>query len=120
MDKEQIIEQAHALGKALHTLKRLDFTSRDDLGLKNSEKYFLWLLFTINNGKPTIPSDIARKAGVTLAAITHHINSLEKQGYIVRSPSPQDRRMVFISLSDKGMEMVSSLKKLLRKDMWTC
>jgi DNA-binding MarR family transcriptional regulator len=71
----------------------------------------LWLLATLNNGKPVTPSEAAKNLGVTLAAITHRINSLEEQGYVVRSPSPDDRRVVFISLSSKGAEMLDTVRK---------
>ncbi len=111
MDKEQIAQRANELTNAMRKFRRTNFITRDSSGLKNSEKHFLWLLATLNNGQPVMPSEVARKLEVTLAAITHRINSLEKQGYIVRSPSPDDRRVVFISLSDKGTEMVDALKK---------
>jgi DNA-binding MarR family transcriptional regulator len=111
MNKELITQLAYELGSAINTLRRTNFTTRDVSGLKHSEQYFLWLIATLNNGKPVMPSEAAKKLGVTLAAITHHINSLEEQGYVVRSPSPSDRRAVFISLSDKGAEMVDTLRK---------
>jgi DNA-binding MarR family transcriptional regulator len=69
------------------------------------------MLAMLNNGKPIKPSEAARILDVTVAAITHRINSLEKEGYIVRTSSPTDRRVVFISLSEKGSETVSILKK---------
>jgi DNA-binding MarR family transcriptional regulator len=69
------------------------------------------MLATLNSGKHIRPSEAAKKLDVTVAAITHRLNSLEKEGYIVRTSSPTDRRVVFISLSEKGAETVSILKK---------
>lgn len=110
MDEKQIEERAHELLNAMHMLRRTHFASKDDSGLKNSEKYILWLLATLNNGKPVMPTEAAKHLNVTIPAITHRINSLEKLGYVVRAQSPNDRRVILISLSDKGRQMVSKLK----------
>jgi DNA-binding MarR family transcriptional regulator len=75
------------------------------------------MLAMINNGKPIRPSEAAKKLDVTVAAITHRLNSLEKEGYIVRTSSPTDRRVVFISLSEKGAETVSILKNIHRESI---
>ncbi|MHB8840437.1 MAG: MarR family winged helix-turn-helix transcriptional regulator [Candidatus Aquicultor sp.] len=111
MDKEQITERAHELQSAMNMFRRTNFITKDDSGLRHSEKYFMWLLATLNKGEPVMPSEAAKVLNVTLAAITHHINSLEKQGYVTRSSSPEDRRVVFVSLSDKGAEMVAAMRK---------
>jgi DNA-binding MarR family transcriptional regulator len=76
------------------------------------------MLAMLNNGKPVRPSEAAKKLDVTVAAITHRINSLEKEGYIVRTSSPTDRRVVFISLSEKGTETVSILKENHRQSIY--
>lgn len=114
MDKEQITLRAKELESAMHTMKHTSLILGDDSGLKVSEKHFLWLLATFNNGDPIMPSRVAKKLNITVAAITHRINSLEEQGYVVRSSSPDDRRIVLVSLTDKGKKMA----KVLRKSYW--
>ena len=111
MNKQQITKRAGRLESAMRSLKHTKFLARDDSGLKDSEKYILWMLATLNDGKPVTPSEAAKKLNVTLAAITHHINSLEEQELVARSASPDDRRVTFISLSDKGAAMVETLRK---------
>lgn len=118
MDKDQITKRAYELENALHALRRTHFAKKDDSGLRFFEQKFLWLLSTLNNGGPVMPSEAAKKLGVTLSAITHRINSLEEQGYIVRSPSPDDRRVVFITLSDKGTEMLQATRKSYLEKMY--
>ncbi len=108
MDKEQITERAQELQSAMNMFRRTNFIAKDNSGLRHSEKYFMWLLATLNKGGPVMPSEAAKELNVTLAAITHYINSLEKQGYVSRSSSPEDRRVVFVSLSDKGAQMVDA------------
>lgn len=111
MNEQQISERASRLESSMRSLRHAKFLAADDSGIKRSEKYILWLLATLNDGRPVRPSEAAKKLDVTLAAITHHINSLAKQDLIVRSASPDDRRVVLISLSEKGAEMVEALRK---------
>lgn len=111
MNKELVIERAKLLASAMRSLKHTKFTSCDDSGLRDSEKYILLMFATLNDGRPVTPSEVATKLDVTLAAITHHINVLEEQGLVSRAPSPDDRRVVLVSLSEKGTDLARVLKK---------
>lgn len=51
---------------------------------------------------PKNMSSIAKKLSVTVGTLTISMNSLVKKGYVVRKRSEEDRRVVFISLSEKG------------------
>ena len=46
--------------------------------------------------------EVAKKMGVTVGTLTIAMNSLVKKGYVNRSRSSTDRRVVLISLSEKG------------------
>lgn len=111
MNKRQVTERASRLESAMRSLKHTKFLAQDDSGLKDSEKHILWMLATLNAGRAVTPSEAAKKMNVTLAAITHHINSLEEQQLVVRSASPDDRRVTLISLSETGAAMVETLRK---------
>ena len=47
-------------------------------------------------------SAVARIVGVTVGTLTIAMNSLVKKGYVVRTRSEKDRRVVLVSLSEKG------------------
>lgn len=47
-------------------------------------------------------SDIAAKLNITLGSLTTSMNSLVKKGYAERERSEQDRRVVFVHLTEKG------------------
>ena len=47
-------------------------------------------------------SDIAARLSVTVGTLTVNMNSLEKKGYIVRERSTQDKRVVLVTLTEKG------------------
>ena len=47
-------------------------------------------------------STIAKSLSVTVGTLTIAMNSLVKKGYVVRERGVEDRRVVYISLSEKG------------------
>lgn len=47
-------------------------------------------------------STIAKELSVTVGTLTIAMNSLVKKGYVERIRGKEDRRVVYISLSDKG------------------
>ena len=47
-------------------------------------------------------SAIARRLSVTVSTLTTNMNGLEKKGYIKRERSQTDKRVVNVSLTDKG------------------
>ena len=76
----------------------------------------------IGIGEPKNMSSIARELSVTIA-----MNSLVKKGYVERSRGLEDRRVVYISLSERGRkayghharfhrEMIESLTSDLSED----
>ena len=56
----------------------------------------------IGIGEPTNMSAIARELSVTMGTLTIAMNSLVKKGYVIRQRGKADRRVVYISLSEKG------------------
>lgn len=60
------------------------------------------IIEAIGLGNESTMSAVARKLGITAGSLTTSMNSLVKKGYVVRSRSEQDRRIVYISLTEKG------------------
>ena len=56
----------------------------------------------IGIGAPKNMSSIAKELSVTVGTLTIAMNSLVKKGYVVRRRGDADRRVVYISLSDRG------------------
>jgi len=56
----------------------------------------------IGVGEPKNMSTIARALSVTVGTLTIAMNSLVKKGYVNRRRGQEDRRVVYISLSEKG------------------
>ena len=57
------------------------------------------------------PSDIAQQFGITLGAVTGFVDRLHKLGLITRTHSEEDRRVVIIQLSHKGIEPLNAFEE---------
>lgn len=56
------------------------------------------------SGQRKICHLLQRELSVTVGTLTISMNSLVKKGYVTRCRSTQDRRVVHISLSEKGVK----------------
>lgn len=63
----------------------------------------LWIL------GPTQPARLAELSGTTRSAMSNLINTLEKAGLVERSRDGQDRRVVFVALTQEGRRAVSGV-----------
>lgn len=77
--------------KALATSEFQDLTNND-----------LHVIEAIGIGQPKNMSSIAKALSVTVGTLTIAMNSLVKKGYVTRKRGQTDRRVVYISLSEKG------------------
>lgn len=58
----------------------------------------------IGISEPKNMSSIAKILSVTVGTLTIAMNSLVKKGYVIRERGKEDRRVVYISLSEKGKQ----------------
>ena len=47
-------------------------------------------------------SEVAEKLNITVGTLTVAVNNLEKKGYVERKRSEEDRRIVYVHLTNKG------------------
>ena len=52
--------------------------------------------------EPRSMSVIAKKLSVTVGTLTKNMNGLEKKGYILRERSAEDKRVVLVTLTERG------------------
>ena len=73
------------------------------------------------------PRTISKSLGVTMGTLTVGINGLVKKGYVTRKRGEKDRRIVYASLTDKGIaayrhhenfhkDMIENITKDLTKE----
>lgn len=77
--------------KAIITQEFKDITNND-----------MHVIEAIGLGEPKNMTAIAKELSVTVGTLTIAMNSLVKKGYVIRERGKEDRRVVYISLSDKG------------------
>lgn len=53
--------------------------------------------------------EIAAQAELDKSKVSRAVSRLEAQGYVTKSGSPSDRRLVVLALTDKGQEMIRAL-----------
>lgn len=61
------------------------------------------ILLEREKGKGIISSELARRLGITRSAISQVVTKLEGQGIVKRTPSPTDRKIAYIELSERSM-----------------
>ena len=61
------------------------------------------IIDAIGIGEPKNMSTVAGEMAVTVGTLTTAINNLVKKGYVSRVRSEQDKRVVLLSLKDKGL-----------------
>ena len=86
--------------KAIITDEFQDITNND-----------MHVIQAIGIGEPKNMSAIAKELSVTVGTLTIAMNSLVKKGYVTRERGKEDRRVVYISLSDKGRNAYQHHKK---------
>lgn len=99
MDKDHlnnmVVDLFHGISyeeeKAVITEEYRDISNKD-----------LHIIDAIGIRQPKNMSSIARDLNITVGTLTTAMNNLLKKGYVIRKRSEKDRRVVLISLSEKG------------------
>lgn len=69
------------------------------------------IIGAIEPGKGKNMSAIAELRGVTIGSLSTSMNSLVKKGYVYRERSEEDRRLVIIKLTEKGVRAFEEHKR---------
>ena len=75
---------------------------------KNISVNDMHILDAVGIQEPRNMSAVARTLSVTVGTLTIAINNLVKKGYVKRIRSQEDRRVVLLALSDKGVRAYKS------------
>lgn len=78
-----------------------------------SQGRFMVLMLLFDKGRncphPRTPAELADLSHVTRATMTGLIDTLERDGLVVREPDPTDRRMMSVNLTAKGRSLLESI-----------
>lgn len=83
-------------------------------GLTKGETGIMFIIHgsMMHGGKLRI-SDLSKRMRVSSPTVTQHINSLESRGLVKREQSPDDKREVHITLTDKGEETLQGHRDVM-------
>jgi DNA-binding MarR family transcriptional regulator len=59
------------------------------------------------------PSALGEKLIVTRATVTGLVDSLERRGFVERSPHPEDRRSLLIRITPSGLEVLAEVRRIV-------
>ena len=79
---------------------------------KNISVNDMHIIEAIGTGEPKNMSTVAKLMSVTVGTLTIAINNLVKKGYVSRVRSEEDRRVVLISLTEKGKRAYQQHREL--------
>jgi DNA-binding MarR family transcriptional regulator len=101
---EQLVRFLNAAMKYAHDDL---FAVVEELGVSLSQFKILHLLDVA--GEERTPSDLARTIGLSPAATSRAADALARQGILVRRDDELDRRVKWLSLTDKGREALEHI-----------
>jgi DNA-binding MarR family transcriptional regulator len=64
---------------------------------------------------PMSPSELGERLIVTRATVTGVVDSLERRGYVTRTPNPSDRRGIILELTPAGFDACAEVRRLIHK-----
>ncbi|MBT2652963.1 MarR family transcriptional regulator [Oceanobacillus sp. ISL-73] len=92
--------------KASRTLEEITKKDIKKHGMRTSDFTILEALY--HKGKQTI-REISEAVLINTGSITYVIDKLENNGLLTRSSNPDDRRAVYIEITDKGKEILDDI-----------
>ncbi|MET7639073.1 MarR family transcriptional regulator [Streptomyces sp. NPDC005438] len=94
------------------------------LGLRNAEWEVLKELVMVGDPYQLWPSTIAKRLGLTPAAMTHRVDRMEAEGLVTRERDPDNRVRVIIGLTREGrgkwlevMRLATTFEEELLQDL---
>jgi DNA-binding MarR family transcriptional regulator len=60
--------------------------------------------------------ELAARERVTPPALSNHVDRLERDGLVVRTPSPNDKRRIGVALTEEGQRMLRRVRS--RRTAW--
>lgn len=88
-----------------------------EMPISNREYFILKTIDeSVSEGNKITSSDISRQFGVSRAAVSQYISSLESEGYILRYNSENDRRRTYLITTEKAKDITQKIDSYLNKN----
>ena len=111
MDLDRAADRLHRATKEL--IKRYQFRDRNQIcchGLSVSQCYVLDAL--AEDGDLTMQR-VAERMHLAVSTMTRVVGQLVRRGYVRRRPDPEDGRVVHVTLTPRGKEIMATINRAL-------
>jgi len=106
VDREKLTVYLEQLEKAFRDfLRRLHLELGKNMVTDITPNQFIVMKQIHDAGQMTV-SEVAEQLGVSLSAVTSQVDRLYAGGFVERGRDDKDRRLVWLRLTQKGLEMV--------------
>ncbi len=106
LDEKLSLKLFVVLTRALDTVRKSIEKEIRTYGLNPTEFAVLELLY--NKGDQPVQK-IGEKVLIASSSITYVVDKLEKKNLILRTPNPEDRRIIHVSITDEGRTMMDEI-----------
>lgn len=105
-DEELSLKLFIVLTRALDAVKKSIEKDIRSYGLNPTEFAVLELIY--NKGEQPIQR-IGEKVLIASSSITYVVDKLEKKKLLLRTPSPEDRRIIYASITEEGRSLMDEI-----------
>jgi DNA-binding MarR family transcriptional regulator len=110
VDKEQS-EGISALWRLVLDMNRQLKITLQSMSCKSGVSYSaMAVIFRLEHQRTMKMNDIADYLSITLGAATSLVDKLEEQGWVERTRCQEDRRIIFVRLTEEGMAKLLALR----------
>jgi DNA-binding MarR family transcriptional regulator len=102
LEVEAVVQRLQTIVRAVR--RRMDETLAE-FGLTTGEWGILGHLSLSGPPYRSSPSKLAGKESLSSGAMTNRLDRLEEAGLVERLPDPEDRRALYVELTDKGRRL---------------
>lgn len=102
------------MSKAQHTLKNYVRKEFSNGGVEFSPAQ-MGILFALKLKKGLSMNQLSEIISIDNAAVTRHVDTLERNGLITRTQDPEDRRKYMVSITEKGIAEADKSKAIVRR-----
>ena len=99
---DEQVERFMAAFSDLRKVMGAGFKHTPQQGFSLTQFMVMGLMESVEEGEPYTISSMAGKLGIDPATVVRTVDSLEKRGLVKRRRDKQDRRQVFVELTDAG------------------
>lgn len=117
MKEKNIFELIHSMDQVTkHLIIHWNKMFKENLGISH-----ILVLSHLNDNGKSRPSDIARALGLTPPNLTNLSEKLVKKKLAIRLADANDRRIIYLDITDKGINMIKKVNeegKKIREELF--